>query len=1119
MHNVPCGQRSPFLHNWYGVTCADGHVVRLELNGNGLRGTIPDELGDLTKLQALYLNNNQLTGPIPDTLGSLTDLQVLHLYDNQLTDPIPPELGGLANLQSLWLWGNRLDGTIPTSLRKLTKLQSLWLSNNQLSGSIPPELGELVNLEGLGLEMNQLDDHIPATLCTFKNASADFADFGYNKLSATNACINAIDPDWAQTQTVPPTAVQATSVNQLNWTPIPYWADGGYYQVGYATTTNGPYTFMDPIGNKSTPGFTVKNLTPGTYYFVVRTFTPQHFTPANGQQQNDLTSDNSAEVTVSVVFDCANVSEIPKSECDALVALYTSTNGNAWTTKTGWLATNTPCSWFGITCAGGHVQALVLGNNRLSGAIPPELGDLTKLQSLVLGNNQLSGSIPSKLGTLAHLSFLQLNSNQLNGEIPLGLGTLANLSFLQLNSNQLSGEIPPNLGTMTSLEVIDLSNNQLSGRIPTALCSTSVDPSYAEPDFGYNKLSAADPCIDVLDNDWAQTQTVPPTNVNARLVGQQVQLQWSAILYREYSGYYEVGYATTQNGPYTFTELNRTTDRSTGIILVTGPTTPDTYYFVVRTFTYHHDVQQNDLTSDNSAEVVAIIPCTGSGICKNSEIAGKVQDENGQPLVNAWVNICTLRHVCRSTGTNALGEYAVSSLEDGQYTVTAVPSANSIAIPSMIGPLTLLKDQVLLKQNIILYLPDPLPPGTTITGSYTNPDGMQVAYLGVDLPLVTHGCAGGTATYQITQAFFGAAVLRNGPMSEAPAGTYTAIIPMFDEATVAATVSIAINCPDGTMAPTTFTLYIDPSGYVRTVEGAPIAGATVTLYRSDSAAGPFEIVPNGDAIMAPMNRQNPDTTNATGHFGWDVIAGYYFVRAAAPGCTAPGNSLQAYVDSAVLIIPPPVINLDLRLACPTVNTLPVAANQSITTAQGTSISIILTGSDANGDALTYTIVTPPQLGTGTLSGTAPNVTYTPAPGFTGDASFTFQANDGKDDSNVAIVTVHVTAGTPVNKLPVAANQTVEMQQGTSKLIVLTGSDADGDALTYKISTPLQGSTGTLSGTAPNVTYTPPAGFVGDDSFTFQANDGKDDSNVATVTIHVTAGTPALRSLYLPLVQR
>src|SRR5205807_364486 len=74
--------------------------------------------------------------------------------------------------------------------------------------------------------------------------------------------------------------------------------------------------------------------------------------------------------------------------------------------------------------------------------------------------------------------------------------------------------------------------------------------------------------------------------------------------------------------------------------------------------------------------------------------------------------------------------------------------------------------------------------------------------------------------------------------------------------------------------------------------------------------------PNGSDIMSVANRVNPGSTDVNGHFGWDVVAGFYKVHAEKSGCFALGNSSQAFVESAVLTIPPPVTDLDLRLDCP-----------------------------------------------------------------------------------------------------------------------------------------------------------------------------------------------------------
>ena len=166
---------------------------------------------------------------------------------------------------------------------------------------------------------------------------------------------------------------------------------------------------------------------------------------------------------------CDGVSEIPRTECEALVLLYQNTNGPGWLAKDGWLDTNTPCSWYGVGCEAGQVNALYLSWNQLSGAIPTEMGNLANLRSLNLSENQLSGDTPTELSNLANLETLDLSRNQLSGDIPPELGNLANLETLVLSGNQLSGDIPPELGDLANLLSLSLDYNQLGGNIPSEL--------------------------------------------------------------------------------------------------------------------------------------------------------------------------------------------------------------------------------------------------------------------------------------------------------------------------------------------------------------------------------------------------------------------------------------------------------------------------------------------------------------------------------------------------------------------------------------------------------------------------------------------------------------------------
>jgi len=87
-----------------------------------------------------------------------------------------------------------------------------------------------------------------------------------------------------------------------------------------------------------------------------------------------------------------------------------------------------------------------------------------------------------------------------------------------------------------------------------------------------------------------------------------------------------------------------------------------------------------------------------------------------------------------------------------------------------------------------------------------------------------------------------------------------------------------------------------------------------------------------------------------------------------------------------------------------------------------------------------------------------------------------------------------------NKAPVALDQAIVTPDNTSIDIVLSGTDADNDVLTYAIAVDPQ--EGRLSGVAPNLTYTPNVNFVGDDSFSFTVNDGALTSEAATIAIAV-----------------
>ncbi|WP_309894624.1 Ig-like domain-containing protein [Archangium sp.] len=189
----------------------------------------------------------------------------------------------------------------------------------------------------------------------------------------------------------------------------------------------------------------------------------------------------------------------------------------------------------------------------------------------------------------------------------------------------------------------------------------------------------------------------------------------------------------------------------------------------------------------------------------------------------------------------------------------------------------------------------------------------------------------------------------------------------------------------------------------------------------------------------------------------------------------------------------------VSLTVRSVNNTPVAEAQSVPTDEDTAVAITLTGTDVDGDSLTYTVVQGPSHGT--LSGTAPNLSYRPNTHANGPDSFTFSVSDGIASSAPATVSLSVAA---VNDAPEALAQTLTAGQQATR-ITLVATDVEGDALTYRLeSSP---SSGTLTGTPPELSYTPPSNFQGTVSFSFTASDGQATSAPATLTLNVSNEVP------------
>ncbi len=171
---------------------------------------------------------------------------------------------------------------------------------------------------------------------------------------------------------------------------------------------------------------------------------------------------------------------------------------------------------------------------------------------------------------------------------------------------------------------------------------------------------------------------------------------------------------------------------------------------------------------------------------------------------------------------------------------------------------------------------------------------------------------------------------------------------------------------------------------------------------------------------------------------------------------------------------------------------PVAVNQSLTTVYRTAKNITLT---ATGGLPPYTFAAVTNPANGTLTGIAPNLTYTPNANFTGTDTFTFRATNSNGESATGTISISINSDIK------ATNQTVTAQYDSAGIpVALT---ATGGWPPYTFTTLTNPLHGTLSGTVPNLIYTPNALYFGPDSFTYKVSDESNFNSIGTITLNVT----------------
>ena len=189
----------------------------------------------------------------------------------------------------------------------------------------------------------------------------------------------------------------------------------------------------------------------------------------------------------------------------------------------------------------------------------------------------------------------------------------------------------------------------------------------------------------------------------------------------------------------------------------------------------------------------------------------------------------------------------------------------------------------------------------------------------------------------------------------------------------------------------------------------------------------------------------------------------------------------------------------VNITVKSVNDAPVANSDTATMQEDGTILVDVLSNDTDEDNDTLTILKVSKPANGATSIEGRKVKYIPTANYNGSDSFTYTISDGNGGSATANVNITVN---PVNDTPIAKDISTNTDENVKINITLAGEDIDGDSLSYSITkAPLDGNV-TISGNI--VTYTPNDGYSGVDSFKYKANDGKLDSNEATVSVDITS---------------
>ncbi|XP_016506049.1 receptor-like kinase TMK3 [Nicotiana tabacum] len=453
----PCG--SPV---WPHIVCTGTRIQQIQVMGLGLKGPLPHNLNQLSKLTNLGLQKNQFSGKLPSFSG-LSELKFAYLDFNQF-DTIPSDFfNGLVNLQVLALDSNPLNATtgwsLPSGLQDSAQLLNLTMINCSLIGRLPEFLGTMSSLEVLLLSTNRLSGPIPTT----------FKDTVFKKLWLNDQFGNGMSG---------PIDVVTTMVSLTS-----LWLHGnkfsGKIPEGIGNLTNLKEFNVNSnelVGliPESLANMPLDSLDLNNNHFMgpVPKFKATNFSfQSNPFCQTKQGTACALEVMSLLEFlDGVN---------------YPSRLVESW-------SGNNPCdgSWWGLSCNNNHkVSVINLPRSNLSGTLSPSIANLESVTHIYLGSNNLSGFIPSTWTSLKSLSVLDLSNNNISPPLPKFTTPLK----LVLNGNPqlISGTAGANPSPNNSTTPATSPSSSVPSSQPNGSSSVIVKPGEQSPEKKDSKFKLA----------------------------------------------------------------------------------------------------------------------------------------------------------------------------------------------------------------------------------------------------------------------------------------------------------------------------------------------------------------------------------------------------------------------------------------------------------------------------------------------------------------------------------------------------------------------------------------------------------------------------------------------------